>query len=58
MGFVIVGISIFIIIVVACVAYSFIFGASENYGDDEFEEYDAGYNNLHDKSDSQESDNK
>ena len=57
MGLVIFGISLFIIIVVACLAYSFIFGSAEKY-DDEFEEYDAGYNDRHDKSDSQESDNK
>lgn len=60
MGFVIVGISLFTIIVVAiaCVAYIYIFGASEDFMNDDFEEYDAGYNNQHDKSDSQESDNK
>lgn len=59
MGFVIVGISLFTIIAVAivCVAF-YIFEASEDFMNDDFEEYDAGYNNQHDKSDSQESDNK
>ena len=45
MMWIIIGIIVFVVIIIACVAYSFIRGSAKDYSDEEF----VNYNDLHNK---------